>query len=192
MIDAAVSSNGYEYSQSEFDAANGEEYDFTVSFGGARPYRQKELVPGGAARKLSYDSRHHWVRLCKDAHMRKYDVQIRAMRRGLLQYLPEAMLPLWNGFDLELAVAGEPEVSVDKLKAEASVRLSNSRKEWFWQCVEEMTPAQRSKLLRFATGRSRLPVGKFYVNEQVHFFTAAFTPAHAYLHAYMHAHAARA
>ena len=192
MIEAAVRPNGYQYSQSEFDAAEGEKYDFTVSFGGARPYRQKELVPGGAARKLSYESRHLYARLYKDAHMQKYDVQIRAMRRGLLQYLPEAMLPLWNGFDLELAVAGEPEVSVDKLKAEASVRLSNSRKEWFWQCVEEMTPAQRSKLLRFATGRSRLPVGKFYVNEQVHFFNAAFTPAHAYLHAYMHAHAARA
>jgi hypothetical protein len=191
MIEAAVSSNGYEYSQSEFDAANGEEYDFTVSFGGARPYRQKELVPGGAARKLSYDSRHHWVRLCKDAHMRKYDVQIRAMRRGLLQYLPAAMLTLWNGYDLELAVAGEPEVSVEKLKAEANVRLSNSRKEWFWQCVEEMTSAQRSKLLRFATGRSRLPVGKLYVNEQVHVFTFFFSLPHSRPRTLtcMHAHA---
>jgi hypothetical protein len=100
--------------------------------------------------------------------MRKYDVQIRAMRRGLLEYLPSALLPLWNGFDLELAVAGEPEVDVNKLKAEASVNLRGSRKDWFWQCVEEMTSQQRSKLLRFATGRSRLPVGKFYVKEKVH------------------------
>jgi hypothetical protein len=90
------------------------------------------------------------------------------MRWGLLEYLPAALLPLWNGFDLELAVAGEPEVDVDKLKAEASVSMISSRKDWFWQCVEEMTPLQRSKLLRFATGRSRLPVGKFYVKEQVH------------------------
>ncbi len=48
------------------------------------------------ARKLSYDSRHEYVRLYKDAHLRKYDVQIRAMRRGLLEYLPAALLPLWN------------------------------------------------------------------------------------------------
>jgi DNA-binding beta-propeller fold protein YncE len=168
MIEACQRPNGYVYSQSEFNTAVGQEYDFTVSFGGARPYRQKELVPGGAARRLSYDSRHDYVRLYKDAHMRKYDVQILAMRRGLLEYLPSALLPLWNGFDLELAVAGEPEVDVNKLKAEASVSLSGSRKKWFWQCVEEMTSQQRSKLLRFATGRSRLPVGKFYVKEQVH------------------------
>jgi hypothetical protein len=168
MIEAAVRPNGYVYSQSEFNASVGQEYDFTVSFGGARPYRQKELIPGGAARKLSYDNRHQYVSLYKSAHMRKYDVQIRAMRRGLLQYLPAALLPLWNGFDLELAVAGEPEVDVDKLKAEAGVSMISSRKDWFWQCVEEMTPLQRSKLLRFATGRSRLPVGKFYVKEQVH------------------------
>jgi len=169
MIEACLRPNGYVYSQSEFNTAVGQDYDFTVSFGGARPYRQKELVPGGAARRLSYDSRHDYVRLYKDAHMRKYDVQIRAMRRGLLEYLPSALLPLWNGFDLELAVAGEPEVDVNKLKAEASVTLSGSRKDWFWQCVEEMTSHQRSKLLRFATGRSRLPVGKFYVKEQVHY-----------------------
>jgi len=168
MIEACLRPNGYVYSQSEFDTAVGQDYDFTVSFGGARPYRQKELVPGGAARRLSYDSRHDYVRLYKDAHMRKYDVQIRAMRRGLLEYLPSALLPLWNGFDLELAVAGEPEVDVNKLKAEASVNLRGSRKDWFWQCVEEMTSQQRSKLLRFATGRSRLPVGKFYVKEKVH------------------------
>ena len=79
------------------------------------------------ARKLSYDSRHEYVRLYKDAHLRKYDVQIRAMRRGLLEYLPAALLPLWNGFDLELAVAGEPEIDVDKLKAEASVSLSGKK-----------------------------------------------------------------
>ena len=127
MIEAAVRPNGYVYSQSEFNTAVGQEYDFTVSFGGARPYRQKELVQGGAARKLSYDSRHEYVRLYKDAHLRKYDVQIRAMRRGLLEYLPAALLPLWNGFDLELAVAGEPEIDVDKLKAEASVSLSGKK-----------------------------------------------------------------
>ena len=168
MIEAAVRPNGYVYSQSEFNASVGQEYDFTVSFGGARPYRQKELIPGGTARKLSYDNRHQYVSLYKRAHMRKYDVQIRAMRRGLLQYLPAALLPIWNGFDLELTVAGEPEVDVDKLKAEASVSMISSRKDWFWQCVEEMTPLQRSKLLRFSTGRSRLPVGMFYVKEQVH------------------------
>ena len=166
MIQDAVRPNGYLYSESEFNAEVGDTYDFTVSFGGARPYRQRTLIAGGAARKLSYNSRHQYVRLVKDAHMHKYDTQIRAMRRGLLQYLPAAMMPLWNAFDLELAVAGEPEVSIDRLKAEASVSIGNAtRKQWFWQCVEEMTSMQRSKLLRFATGRSRLPVGRFYVKE---------------------------
>ena len=53
-------------------------------------------------------------------------------------------------------MAGEPEVPLEKLQAEATVSLSSDRKMWFWQSVEAMTAQQRSKLLRFVTGRSRL------------------------------------
>ena len=148
--------------EAEFDNDYGESINFTCSFGSSRPYREVELLPGGAARKLRYQTRYEYIRLFKAAHLHKYDLQIKAIRRGLLCYLPAALLPLWNGYDLELAVAGEADVPVDKLKASARIELSGSQKDWFWKCVEDMTPQQRSKLLRFATGRSRLP-SKFNV-----------------------------
>jgi len=143
--------------EAEFDNDYGESFNFTCSFGSSRPPREVALLPGGAARKLRYQTRHEYVRLFKAAHMHKYDSQIKAIRRGLLCYLPGALLPLWNGYDLELAVAGEADVAADKLKATARIELGGSQKDWFWKCVEEMTAQQRSKLLRFATGRSRLP-----------------------------------
>ena len=154
--------DGYKYTEAEFNGAYSDQYDLTVSFGASRPYREMELVAGGASQKLSYRTRHDYVRLVKKAHLAKYTTQIRAMRKGLLQYLPAEVMALWNGYDLESAVAGEPDVAVEKLKSEAQVRLTSAQTIWFWECVDAMTPAQRCKLLRFATGRSRLPVGQFH------------------------------
>eukprot|EP00802_Teleaulax_amphioxeia_P024237 Tamp_24908.p1 GENE.Tamp_24908~~Tamp_24908.p1 ORF type:complete len:308 (+),score=87.49 Tamp_24908:69-926(+) len=163
-IEAAQEVNGHVYSEEEFDLTF-EHLDFTTSFAGARPYRQVPLKPGGQAVQLSYRNRHEFVRLVKKHHLHKVDKQLAAMRRGLLCFVPPDVLALWNGCDLEAAAAGEPSIDVDKLKAEASVSLSPALGDMFWQCVTAMTMQQRSQLLRFATGRARLPVGRFYVKE---------------------------
>jgi len=162
-IEAGRAPNGYQLTPEEFDNW-WSSADFTISFG--EPCRQVELAPGGAARKLTFSARLEYVGLVKEAYLRRYDPQIQAMRRGLLHYLPAPLLLLWTSYELELAVAGEPEVKLEKLQAEATVSLSSDRKMWFWQSVEAMTAQQRSKLLRFVTGRSRLPVGKFYVKPE--------------------------
>ena len=162
-IESGLALNGYSYTEKEFDEYWSTEKDFTVSFG--EPCRQVAIMSGGASRKLTFRSRLEYTRLVKAAYLHRFDKQISAMRRGLLQYLPESLLLLWRGDELELAVAGEPDVPLDKLKNEASVSLPGDRKKWFWESVGAMTVQQRSKLLRFVTGRSRLPVGKFYVKE---------------------------
>jgi hypothetical protein len=166
LCQAVVPNNGYAYTESEFDASH--KYDsFTVSFGGARPPKDLELVPGGSARQISYNTRKEYVRLAKIAHLRKYDANIRVLRKGLLQYIPCAILALWNGYDLEEAVTGENDIPVDKLRDEVEDSLEGNIKVWFWVCVSKLPVQQRSKLLLFATGRSRLPVGKFYIREAV-------------------------
>ena len=41
------------------------------------------------------------------------------MRAGLAGYCPEAVLALWNSFELESAVCGEPDIPLDKFKESA-------------------------------------------------------------------------
>ena len=138
--------------------------NFSTSFSGARPYRQVELRHGGAAQRLSFSNRSEFVRLMKECHLRKYDTAIAAMRRGLLDYVPRAALQFYNGFELEEAAAGLPVIDVSKLRSEASVTLATAEQQgYFWLSVEQMSHQQRSKLLRFCTGRSRLPVGNLQV-----------------------------
>jgi len=97
------------------------------------------------------------------AHLHKYDWQIQCIWKGLLQYLPQSVLVLWNSYDIEEVVWGKVDIDVEKLREEVEESLEDNQKTWFWECVQNMTIQQRSKLLLFATGRSKLPVGKFYI-----------------------------
>jgi hypothetical protein len=88
--------------------------DFTLALG--VPVRTVELVPGGARVAVTLENRGDFVRLAREARMRAYDAQLRAMRAGLLGYCPEPALALWNSFELESAVCGEPDIPLDKFK----------------------------------------------------------------------------
>ena len=60
----AVAPNGCPFTESEFDKAY-KDLSFTVSYGGARPPKDVELVVGGSARRISYENRSEYVRLAK-------------------------------------------------------------------------------------------------------------------------------
>ena len=91
--------------------------------------------------------------------------QLDAMREGLMEFIPPSA---WSGgspMDFNLLLGGTPTVSVEEIKTRtqvsggaggASTQLLSM---WFWQVVESMTQLQRSKLLYFATGSTRLPTG---------------------------------
>lgn len=55
-------------------------------------------------------------------------------------------------------MAGEPVITVEGMKAHTSSSLPEQQESMFWACVERFTSAERSRLLKFATGRIRLPV----------------------------------
>lgn len=59
---------------------------------------------------------------------------------------------------LALAVAGEPVITVEGMRAHTTSSLPEQQESMFWACVENFTSAERSRLLKFATGRIRLPV----------------------------------
>eukprot|EP01049_Picozoa_sp_SAG25_P010218 SAG25_NODE_1094_length_4029_cov_11.058866_1_plen_110_part_00 len=55
-------------------------------------------------------------------------------------------------------MAGDPDIEVAELKKQTRFRTRNAAVEQrFWECVERMSMAERSLLLKFAAGRLRLP-----------------------------------
>lgn len=80
------------------------------------------------------------------------------MRRGLGQLVPMSAVQLFTGEELERLVCGERDWTVAELRKGADVRLSGGRDAFLWQALADFTREERNLFIRFAWGRSRLPV----------------------------------
>jgi hypothetical protein len=116
------------------------------------------LVPSGETRLVTPATRHAYVAAAAAARRAESAPAVSALRAGLLDVLPPQLLALWPPAALERAVCGDPEVPIEALRRCTTVTLAPEVAAAFWGAVELMTHLQRSSLLRFATGRQRLPV----------------------------------
>jgi hypothetical protein len=116
------------------------------------------LAPGGEARELTLATRHEFVALATATRLAESATATAALRAGLLDVMPPQLLALWPPAALELAVCGDAEISEADLKRTTQCNLNDVNRSAFWGAVELMTHRQRSDMLRFATGRQRLPV----------------------------------
>ena len=80
---------------------------------------------------------------------------------GLTKVIPVDILNLLTWQELELKVCGNPEISVEALKRSArydsGLSESSSRVKMMWDALEKFSNDDRSRFLRFITGRRRLP-----------------------------------
>jgi hypothetical protein len=71
--------------------------------------------------------------------------------------IPAPLLGLWTVSEFERSVCGSPVIAIDALTA--CTKFSGSGpKEMFWAVLEKFTDEERGLVLKFATGRVRLPV----------------------------------
>uniref|UniRef100_A0A8B9H4I0 HECT domain containing 3 n=1 Tax=Astyanax mexicanus TaxID=7994 RepID=A0A8B9H4I0_ASTMX len=124
--------------------------------------RLVELIPGGGSVVVRYEDRMEFVRLVQKSRLEESKEQIAAIQAGLMKVVPQAVLDLLTWQEVEKKVCGDPEITVEALK-----RLSEWRcvQTFAWYCIYTYhTDAlmcdfseDRSRFLRFVTGRSRLP-----------------------------------
>jgi hypothetical protein len=81
------------------------------------------------------------------------------IRQGFLENLDLTEVPDWvTGSLLEICVCGYPKISFKALRRVISMdEITSSLRELFLKVVENFSNEQRSKLLKFVTGRVRLP-----------------------------------
>ena len=143
---------------------------FEASFEGALKFttvlsngKTISLVPGedGDKKLVSFDSRNEYCKLVKESRMNESKEQIKAIKDGLTKVVPTEVLNLLTWQELETKVCGNPEISVDALKKSArydSMLNENSpRVKVMWEALEKFNNDDRSRFLRFITGRRRLP-----------------------------------
>ena len=91
--------------------------------------------------------------------MHRFDEPMSAIRTGFTQIVPMYALHALYWKDIRTKVCGVPTVGRDALREESDTAMLPSHlRDMFWKVVGELTDEERSLLLRFATGQSRLPL----------------------------------
>ncbi|CAG5896412.1 unnamed protein product [Menidia menidia] len=152
-----------------FDFRFGEELVYTTLLTDGQ---MVELIPGGSNVAVCYEDRSEFIRLVQKARLEESRQQIAAMQAGLLKVVPQAVLDLLTWQEVEKKVCGDPEISVEALKRLTrfeDLEQSDVRVQYLWEALTNFTNEDRSRFLRFVTGRSRLPA-PIYVFPDKHGF----------------------
>lgn len=123
--------------------------------------REVELIPGGKDMKVTWQNRKEFVRLLESFRLHEFDVQVEAIKIGLATIVPIHLLSLFTWQELEMSVCGKREIDLRLLKENTNYSgcsSSDLHVKMFWEVLETFSAEERQMFLRFAWGRSRLPL----------------------------------
>lgn len=119
-----------------------------------------DVVENGSHLPLTYSNRQYYVDKAIAYRCHEFDGQCRAIQRGLTSLVPHRALQLLTGVELEILICGDARIEVAQLKKHATYQgwdESEAGVVRFWNAFEQLNYKERSGLVRFAWGRSRLP-----------------------------------
>ena len=119
------------------------------------------LRVGPAGKGVKWGDRRVFVKKVVEARMRESKSQVEAIARGFYSIVPERALALFTGAELEVLVCGVPDFDMKLWKKNTHYSGGYHENDvtivLFWKVLECFTNEQKSALVRFAWGRSRLP-----------------------------------
>jgi len=123
-----------------------------------------ELVPGGDGVAVTESNREAFVRLYASHALRtSVEPHFAAFADGFVRVCGGPALGLFSGAELELLVRGEPKLDVKAFRRRARYDGGFDERhatiEAFWRVVEAWPIEKQRRLLFFATGCDRAPVG---------------------------------
>ncbi|KAJ3313756.1 hypothetical protein HDV04_001560 [Boothiomyces sp. JEL0838] len=90
--------------------------------------------------------------------------QIQAFLNGFHEIIPRDLIKIFNEQELELLISGLPDIDIDDWKNNTEYQNYTSTSpqiQWFWRAVRSFSQEERAKLIQFATGTSKVPLGGF-------------------------------
>ncbi|GMF33297.1 unnamed protein product [Phytophthora fragariaefolia] len=124
-----------------------------------------ELVPKGGEIPVTDSNKRsfaeHWVHYFL---LESISDQLYVFLKGLYEVIPRQILMLFDAEELDYVLCGCDTIDMTdwETHTRCSRNLTGSRVlRWFWELVRDMNPESRRRLLQFATGCSRVPIGGF-------------------------------
>lgn len=125
----------------------------------------EDLKPGGRDIEVTDLNKKEYVDLMVKWRIQKrIDEQFQAFIHGFHELIPAELVNVFDERELELLIGGIAEIDVDDWKKHTDYRGYTESDEvikFFWQTIRSWDGEQKSRLLQFATGTSRIPVNGF-------------------------------
>lgn len=125
----------------------------------------EDLKPGGRDIEVTDANKKEYVDLMVKWRIQKrIDEQFQAFITGFHELIPAELVNVFDERELELLIGGIAEIDVEDWKKHTDYRGYTESDEvikFFWATIRSWDGEQKSRLLQFATGTSRIPVNGF-------------------------------
>ncbi|KAJ2891994.1 hypothetical protein MKZ38_010460 [Zalerion maritima] len=125
----------------------------------------EDLIPNGRNIDVTNENKKEYVDLMVRWRIEKRIAeQFKAFKEGFHELIPNDLIGVFDERELELLIGGIAEIDVDDWKKHTDYRgytESDEVIQFFWQTVRSWDGEQKSRLLQFTTGTSRIPVNGF-------------------------------
>ncbi|KAL2129502.1 hypothetical protein VTI74DRAFT_7670 [Chaetomium olivicolor] len=125
----------------------------------------EDLKPNGRNIEVTNENKKEYVDLMVKWRIEKRIAeQFQAFKEGFQELIPQDLINVFDERELELLIGGIAEIDVDDWKKHTDYRgytESDEVIQFFWQTVRSWDGEQKSRLLQFTTGTSRIPVNGF-------------------------------
>jgi E3 ubiquitin-protein ligase NEDD4 len=125
----------------------------------------EDLIPNGRNIEVTNENKKEYVDLMVKWRIEKRIAeQFQAFKEGFQELIPQDLVNVFDERELELLIGGIAEIDVDDWKKHTDYRgytESDEVVQNFWQTVRSWDGEQKSRLLQFTTGTSRIPVNGF-------------------------------
>ncbi|KAF7506729.1 hypothetical protein GJ744_011453 [Endocarpon pusillum] len=124
-----------------------------------------DLKPGGSEIPVTNQSKKEYIELVTEWKIQKrVSEQFNAFIAGFNELIPADLVNVFDERELELLIGGIADIDVDDWKKHTDYRGYQEQDEViqnFWKVIRTWDAEQKSRLLQFATGTSRIPVNGF-------------------------------
>lgn len=124
-----------------------------------------DLKEDGRNIPVTNENKREYVELVTEWKIsRRVEEQFKSFLSGFNELIPQELINVFDERELELLIGGISEIDVEDWKKHTDYRGYTENDQviqWFWQCVKSWDAEQKSRLLQFTTGTSRIPVNGF-------------------------------
>ncbi len=124
-----------------------------------------DLIENGRNIPVTNENKKEYVEKISEWRIvKRVDEQFQAFQAGFNELIPQELVNVFDERELELLIGGISEIDVEDWKSHTDYRgytENDPTIKWFWKCMESWDSEQKSRLLQFTTGTSRIPVNGF-------------------------------